>query len=147
MAPVSSSTQFEIKATPEQVMAAVVAVEDLPLWSSAHRDVTVETRHDDGRPHRVRMTVGMLGISDTQVVDYTWEGDNVVRWSLVESSQQKSQDGSYTLSPSAGGTKVEFTLTVELKIPMPGFMVKKGQKAAVETASKGLSKFVEGRVG
>lgn len=147
MAPVSSSTTFEIKATPEQVMAALVAVEDLPKWSSAHREVTVESRHEDGRPHRVKMSVGMLGISDTQLVDYTWEGDHVVRWSLVESSQQKTQEGSYRLSPSAGGTSIEFDLAVELKISMPGFIVKKGQKMAAETASKGLAKFVEGRVG
>jgi ribosome-associated toxin RatA of RatAB toxin-antitoxin module len=145
MAPVSSSTQFEIKATPAEVMAAIVAVEDLPLWSTPHREVQIESRHEDGRPHRVKMTVSMLGISETQIVEYSWEGDNVVRWNLIEGSQQKIQEGSYVLSPSGAGTKVQFDLTVELKMPLPGFMVKKGQKMAVDVASKGLSKFVESR--
>ncbi|WP_068162357.1 SRPBCC family protein [Rhodococcus phenolicus] len=139
---VSSSLTSEIKATPEQVMAAIAAVDRLPEWSSAHKSVTIESTHPDGRPHRVRMTVSIIGITDEQVVDYAWNGDESMSWTLVESSQQKQQDGAYTLTPSADGTRVEFSLTVDPKIPLPGFLVKKAQKMAVETASKGLAGFV-----
>lgn len=139
---VSSSLTSEIKATPEQVMAAIAAVDRLPEWSSAHKSVTIESTHPDGRPHRVRMTVSIIGITDEQVVDYAWNGDESMSWTLVESGQQKQQDGAYTLTPSADGTRVEFSLTVDPKIPLPGFLVKKAQKMAVETASKGLAGFV-----
>lgn len=140
---VSGVKEFEIKADPATVMQAVAAVDRLPEWSSAHKKITIESTHDDGRPHHVRMAVSILGINDEQVVDYTFEGDEKVTWTLVESGQQNQQDGSYVLTPTDSGTKVTFELTIDPKIPLPGFLVKKAQKTALETASKGLTKFVE----
>lgn len=142
---VSGSKEFDVKADPATVMAALVAVERLPEWSSAHKTVTVESTYDDGRPLRVRMTASVVGITDEQVVDYSYDGDKKLEWTLVSSTQQKQQDGSYILTPNAtGGTHVEFALTIDPKIPVPGFLVKKAQKMALDTASKGLTKFVEG---
>ncbi|MFD4294928.1 SRPBCC family protein [Rhodococcus sp. NPDC058505] len=142
---VSGSKQFDVKADPATVMAALVAVERLGEWSSAHKSVAVETTYPDGRPHRVRMTVSVIGITDEQVVDYSYEGDEKLSWTLVEGSQQKQQDGSYVLTDNGDGTThVDFALTVDPKIPVPGFLVKKAQKMALDTASKGLTKFVEG---
>lgn len=142
---VSGNKEFHIKADPATVMEAIVAVERVPEWSSSHKSVTVESTHPDGRPLRVRMKVSVLGITDEQVVDYAWDGDEKVTWSLVDSTQQKTQDGSYTLVADGDrdGTKVVFDLNVDLKIPMPGFIVSRAQKIALETASKGLTKFVE----
>ncbi|AEF40094.1 SRPBCC family protein [Hoyosella subflava] len=141
--PVSGSIDFDVKAPPEKVMEAIADVESLPLWSSSHRKVEVKSRHDDGRPARVWMAISTMGVSDEQLVEYSFE-DNAVSWELVEpSGQQKSQSGAYVLTPSAKGTSVKFELTVDLKIPMPGFLVKRGQKMALETASKGLKKFIE----
>ncbi|TQF65336.1 SRPBCC family protein [Rhodococcus spelaei] len=142
---VSGTKEFDIKAAPAEVMAALVAVDRLGEWSSSHKKVEIETTHPDGRPDRVRMTVSVVGITDEQVVDYSFEGDEKLSWTLVSSTQQRQQDGSYVLSPNAdGGTHVVFELTVDPTIPLPGFIVKKAQKHALETASKGLTKFVEG---
>jgi uncharacterized protein YndB with AHSA1/START domain len=145
MAPVSTSTEFTINASPDQVMAALIAVEDLPKWSPSHRNVVVESRDEEGRPKRVAMSVSTLGVNEEQIVDYTWDGDRHVSWTLVEGSQQKSQDGSYTLTSSGSATKVRFDLAIELKIPVPGFIVKRAQKMALDVVSKGLKRFVETR--
>ncbi|NLU81461.1 SRPBCC family protein [Rhodococcus sp. HNM0569] len=143
---VSGSKEFEIDAAPADVMSALVAVERLPEWSSAHKSVTVESSYDDGRPRLVRMTMSVLGINDVQLVEYSYDGDAVIAWTLIESDQQKAQDGRYQLAPTERGTtSVEFELTVDPKIPLPGFLVKKGQKTALDTASKGLTKFLEQR--
>lgn len=141
--PVSGSIEFDVKASPEKVMETIADVESLPLWSSSHRKVEVKSRHDDGRPHRVWMAISTMGVTDEQLVDYTFE-DHAVRWRLVEpSNQQKDQSGAYILQAVGDGTRVKFDLTVDLKIPMPGFLVKRGQKMALETASKGLKKYIE----
>jgi hypothetical protein len=63
---VSGSTEFDVDASPEQVMDAVAAVEDLPQRSGAHKSAEVETRHADGRPHRVRAEVSAAGFNDTR---------------------------------------------------------------------------------
>ncbi|MCA1007940.1 SRPBCC family protein [Rhodococcus hoagii] len=142
---VSGAKEFQVKAAPADVMAAIAAVDRLPEWSSAHKKVIIESTHADGRPGRVRMTVSIMGINDEQVVDYSWDGDTGMSWTLVESTQQNSQDGSYTLTPKGDGTLVKFALTVDPKIPLPGFLLKKAQKMALETASQGLTKFVDGK--
>lgn len=135
--------EVEIKATPAEVMEALAVIEDMPEWSSPHKSATIESRHEDGRPNRVRMVITVVGISDEQVVDYTWNGEESVSWSLVESTAQKQQEGSYTLTPTANGTKAVFDLTVDTKIPMPGFIVKKAQKNGIDIATKGLKKWIE----
>ena len=142
---VSGAKEFQVEAAPADVMAAIAAVDRLPEWSSAHKMVIVDSTHADGRPCRVRMTVSIMGINDEQVVDYSWDGDTGMSWTLVESTQQNSQDGSYTLTPKGDGTLVKFALTVDPKIPLPGFLLKKAQKIALETASQGLTKFVDGK--
>ena len=52
------------------------------------------------------MKVKVAGITDEQVVAYTWSG-NEVSWTLVSSSQQKAQDGKYILVPEGDNTLVE----------------------------------------
>ncbi len=135
--------EIEIKATPAEVMDTLAAIEDMPKWSGPHKSATVESRFEDGRPKRVRMVISVVGVTDEQLVDYTWDGDSSVKWSLVESTQQKVQDGGYILTPTANGTKVEFDLTIDLKIPLPGFLVKKAQKSGIDVATKGLKKWME----
>ena len=46
---VSGSTEFDVDASPEQVMDAVAAVEDLPQRSPSHKSAEIETRHEDGQ--------------------------------------------------------------------------------------------------
>ncbi|MBJ8344988.1 SRPBCC family protein [Antrihabitans sp. YC2-6] len=138
--------EFHIAAEPAAIMAALAAVEELPGWSGPHKKIVVETRFDDGRPHRVRADVGAVGLTDHQVTDFTWDGVQVMTWTLRESSMQAAQNGSYRLTPTATGTRVLFDLELAPKVPLPNFIVKKVVKIAMETASKGLTKFVESRV-
>lgn len=139
----NTSGEIDVRATPAAIIATIVDFATYPEWSSAHKKAVVEETDAQGRPSRVRMTVSMVGISDEQVVDYTFDGDERVSWSLVESTQQRSQEGSYVLTPTADGTHLAFELAVDLKIPVPGFLLNKAKKSALETATKGLKKRVE----
>ena len=87
------------------------------------------------------MKVKSAGITDECVVEYTW-ADNVVQWSLVSSTAQKRQDASYTLTPQGDKTRVRFDLTVDPKIPVPGFVMKRAIKGAMNDATDGLRKRV-----
>ncbi|MCD5422590.1 SRPBCC family protein [Rhodococcus pyridinivorans] len=137
----SVSDRFDIDATPEQVMRALEDVERIPEWSSAHKSVEVLTRDDDGRPLRIRMTLSLLGFSDTQTIEHSWT-ESSTSWTLVESGMQRSQDGEYALERIARGTRVHVTMSLEPKVPVPGFVLKRGQKHAVEAVRKGLTEFV-----
>jgi hypothetical protein len=65
-----------------------------------------------------------------------------VSWTLVSSKQQRAQDARYTLTSEGDGTRVRFELTVDPLVPMPGFLIKKGAKSLMETATDGLRKQV-----
>lgn len=137
----SVSDRFDIDATPEQVMRALKDVERIPEWSSAHKSVEVLTRDDDGRPLRIRMTLSLLGFSDTQTIEHSWT-ESSTSWTLVDSAMQRSQDGEYALEPTERGTRVHVTMSLEPKVPVPGFVLKRGQKHAVDAVRKGLTEFV-----
>jgi hypothetical protein len=85
--------------------------------------------------------VKSAGITDECVVEYTW-ADDVVSWSLVSSTAQKRQDASYTLTPEGDKTRVKFDLTVDPKIPVPGFVMRRAIKGAMNDATDGLRKRV-----
>jgi len=142
---VSGSTEFDVDASPEQVMDAVAAIEDLPERSPSHNSAEIESRHEDGRPKRVRAKVSAAGFSDEEVTDYSWDGLSSVTWTLATSSVQSKQIGTYTLTPTDGGTHIRFDLEIDVKIPMPGFVLRRVLKGALDTGSKGFKKYVEGR--
>jgi len=142
---VSGSTEFDVDASPEQVMDDVAAIEDLPKRSGPHQSAEVETRYDDGRPKRVRAKVSAAGFKDEEVTDYTWDGLNSVSWTLAESSVQSKQVGTYTLTQTDSGTHIRLDLEIGVKVPMPGFVLKRVLKSALDTGSKDFKKYVESR--
>jgi hypothetical protein len=82
-----------------------------------------------------------VGISDEQVVAYSVHDDGV-SWELVSAKQQRAQHGRYTLTPDGDSTRVRFELTVDPIVPVPGFLIKKGAKGLMDTATEGLRKRV-----
>jgi ribosome-associated toxin RatA of RatAB toxin-antitoxin module len=138
---ITETRETVIEASPEQILEVLFDLESLTEWSSAHQLVEILERDDQGRPTRSRQVVKIVGVSDEQVLDYTVQDDGV-SWTLVSSKQQRAQDGRYTLTPEGDKTRVRFDLTVDPTVPLPGFLVKKGAKGLMETATDGLRKQV-----
>lgn len=138
---VSDSREVVIEATPDEILDVLFDIESLPEWSSAHQKVEVLERDDQGRPSKSRQVVKIVGVSDEQVLAYSVHDDGV-SWSLVSAKQQRAQDGRYTLTPEGDSTRLRFDLTVDPTVPIPGFLVKKGAKGLMETATEGLRKRV-----
>ena len=139
--PTSDSREVVIEASQQQILDVIADVESTPTWSSQYQRAEVLEVYDDGRPKRVKMKVKSAGISDEQVVEYTWT-DNKASWTLISAGQLKAQDASYTLTPDGEKTKVKFDITIDLSVPMPGFVLKRAMKGAMETATDGLRKQV-----
>ena len=93
----------------------------------------------------MRAQVSAVGLTDEEVTDYTWDGLRSVTWTLVESSVQSAQVGTYTLTPTDDGTHITLDLEIGVKVPMPGFVLKRVLKGALDTGSKGFKKYVESR--
>ncbi|GAB88970.1 SRPBCC family protein [Gordonia rhizosphera] len=135
---VSAKTEFDVAAPPSVVMEVLMDVEALPDWSGPHREAQILTEHADGTPEQVRIVVHEGPISDEQTLSYTWT-ENTCTWTLVEAHHLKEQNGLYVVTETETGSRVEFTLEIDLKIKLPGLLVKRAQKIAVDTAKKGLT--------
>ncbi|KUH99739.1 cyclase [Mycolicibacterium acapulense] len=138
---VTETREVVIDATPQEILDVLTDLESLTEWSSAHQKVEVLERDDEGRPRQSRQVVKIVGVSDEQVLNYTVHDDGV-SWSLESSKQQRAQQGRYTLTPDGDTTKVHFELMVDPLVPLPGFLIKKGARGLMETATDGLRKRV-----
>jgi hypothetical protein len=134
---INETREIVIEATPKEILDVIGDFDSVTEWSPPHQSAEVLERDKDGRPSKVKMKVKAAGITDEQVVAYTWS-KNKVSWKLVSSSQQRSQDASYTLTPDGDKTKVTFQLSVDPVVPLPGFVLKRAIKGTVDTGTKGL---------
>ncbi|MGH3926510.1 MAG: cyclase, partial [Pseudonocardiaceae bacterium] len=83
-------------------------------------------------------------VKDEYVLDYSWSADGLmVSWELVKGQMQKAQHGSYVLEPAGGATKVTYSLTVDLAIPMIAMIKRKAERVIMDTALKELKRRVE----
>ena len=137
----SDSREVVIEATPEEILDVIADVQNAPTWSPQYQSAEVLDTDDNGRPRRVKMKVKAAGLTDEMEVEYTFT-DSSAGWTLLSSSQLRKQDATYTLTPAGDKTKVRFDLSVDPSIPIPGFLLKRTLKGAMETATDGLRKQV-----
>ena len=135
------SREVVIEATAKQILDVIADVENTPSWSPQYQRAEILDTHEDGRPRRVKMTIKAAGLTDEQIIVYTWTDDSV-SWTLESAGQLKAQDAKYTLTPQGEATKVRFDMAVEPSVPIPGFLLKRTMKGGMETATDGLRKQV-----
>ncbi len=137
------SATIDIKGTPTEILAVIADLPAYPQWSAVHKQASVDTRFPDGRPKRASMGVSAVGMTDTQVLDYTWSAHGV-SWSLVKPTlQQKDQQGSYSITKGVGVSHVNYELRIDPAIPLPGLIIRQVMKKAISAATDGLKKRVE----
>ncbi len=134
---INETREIVIEATPAEILDVIADLESMTEWSPPHQSSEVLERDKNGRPSKAKMKVKAAGITDEQVVAYTWS-DNKVSWTLVNSGQQRSQDASYTLIPDGDRTKVKFQISVDPVVPLPGFVLKRAIKGTIDAGTEGL---------
>ena len=139
-----STQSITVDAPAADVMAVIADFPAYPEWVAAAKRVEVLETGDDGRARQVHFVLDAGAIKDDYVLDYTWDDDRKVSWTLVEGQMQKRQEGSYTLTERDGSTEVTYAITIDLSIPMLGMIKRKAEKVILDTALKELKKRVEG---
>ena len=124
-------------------MAVIADFEAPPRGGEAARPPAGPQPRPGGPAPRGRLVIAATLPTHAYVLDYTWDDDRQVSWSLVQSKIMKRQDGSYTLTPADGGTEVTYRLTVDMAVPMIGMLKRRAEKVILDTALKELKKRVE----
>jgi ribosome-associated toxin RatA of RatAB toxin-antitoxin module len=134
-----------INAGPAAIMDVIADFSGYPQWALAVKKAEVVIPGAGDRAERVRFSLDAGLIKDTYVLDYVWSDDGLtVAWELVEGQMQKAQHGSYVLEPVGDATKVTYSLTVDLAIPMIKIIKRRAEKVIIDTALKELKKRAEG---
>ncbi|MCW2557990.1 MAG: cyclase [Mycobacterium sp.] len=120
-------------AAPETILDALADIEEVPSWSTVHRHAEVLDRYPDGRPHHVKATVKIMGVTDKELLEYHWGRDWVV-WDASDTFQQRGQHGEYNLTREGDQTRVRFDIIVDLAAPIPQFLIKRAKKIVLDIA-------------
>jgi uncharacterized membrane protein len=139
-----STQSIVVDAPAAEIMAVIADFPAYPEWVAAAKRVEVLEDGSNGRARRVHFVIDAGPVSDDYVLDYTWDRDRSVAWTLVQGQMQKKQDGSYLLEETAGRTTVTYTIAIDLSIPMLGLIKRRAEKVILDTALKELKKRVEG---
>jgi ribosome-associated toxin RatA of RatAB toxin-antitoxin module len=136
---------MEIAAPPARVHAAIVDIEAYPSWAKDLKAVSVDSRDDAGRAREATFRAAAMGRSTSYTLRYTYD-DHRISWELVRGDITRRLDGSYLLEAVEGDpdrTRVTYDLSVELKIPLPGFVKRRAEGRIVHTALRDLRSHVE----
>lgn len=124
-----------IAAPPSHVWDIAIDVERYPEWARDVKEAIVVERDDQGRPTQVEFRASALGRSTHYTLAYDYSrAPDVLAWDMVKGDIQRSITGSYHFSPAAdGGTDVRYDLTIELVVPLPGFVKRRAEVRILNT--------------
>lgn len=140
-----TQSSIVIDASPARIMSVIADLPAYPQWSDGIASVTViSVYEDDQRPADARFVLDSGAIKDTYELEYDWDQDASVSWTLTKGDMLTAMDGAYELTDNHDGTTtVHYRLSVDVKIPMIGMIKRKAERVIVDTALKGLKKRVE----
>ncbi len=128
------------------VMDEIMDFEHYTEWSKEIKKVDVLKRDAKKRGKEVVFVVDAGFARAEYTLDYTYlPKTDGVTWVTTESEGAiKSMTGEYRLEDAGDQkTKVTYRMTMELGIPLPGFLKRKAEKQVVDVALKGLKNRVE----
>lgn len=131
----TASQTITIAAAPARVWEIAVDFERYPEWAKDVKDVIVRGRDAQGRPNEVEFRTSALGRSThyTLAYDYT-QAPNVLAWRMLRGDIMRTIDGAYHFSATPdGGTDVRYDLTIELVVPLPGFVKRRAEVRILNT--------------
>jgi uncharacterized membrane protein len=135
-----------ISASAGDVMAVIEDFESYPTWNDL-KSVKVLSKDSKGRGSEVEMEVKAPVIGEVRyVLKYSYRANNGgVSWTTKEiEGGIKDIKGEYELEElDPDETKVTYRMTIDLKMKVPGFVRRQGERTIVDGALKGLKKQVE----
>jgi ribosome-associated toxin RatA of RatAB toxin-antitoxin module len=136
----TATQTITIHASPEHCYAVATDFASYPDWAKDVKEAIVRAHDDQGRAVEVEFRASALGRSThyTLHYDYTAAPDRL-SWKLVRGDIMRAIDGGYTFSPSAtaaGGTDVVYDLSIELVVPLPGFVKRRAEVRILNTVKE-----------
>jgi hypothetical protein len=134
---------LEIDASPEDLYDVAADAALYPEWASGVKEVEVLDLDAEGRVDRARFVLEGFVKEIEYVLKYTHDRPHLLSWVAEESDDLKMLEGSYRFEATDdGATEVIYSLSVEPKFIIPGFVKRQAEKQIVTTALRGLRRRV-----
>ncbi len=131
------SNDIRVDAPIDTIWNVITDVAAYPEWTDGVEETEVLSTTDEGYPLQAWFRVDAKVSEVTYTIEYTYE-DYDVRWHLVEGETLSQLDGAYELRDDGDGTHVTYRLTVDVDLPVPGFMKKRAARTILEQGLNGL---------
>ena len=137
---------MEIAAPADVILDVLLDFDAYPTWARDLKGVTVDERDEQGRAREVTFRAAAMGRSTGYTLRYEHDDDSL-SWELVRGDIMRKLDGSYQLEPAGatGRTRVTYHLSVDLIVPLPGFVKRRAEQKIIHTALRELRARVEAR--
>jgi ribosome-associated toxin RatA of RatAB toxin-antitoxin module len=141
-----STQSIIVEADADTIMGVIADFAAYPEWTGAVKETEVLAEDSDGQAEQVRFVIDAGMFKDAYTLAYEWAEDGLsVSWNLVKGQAQRAQRGRYLLDPQGdNATKVTYTLSVQLMVPMIGLFRRKAEKVIMDIALKDLKRRAEG---
>ena len=149
----SAKERITIVAPLTRVFDVISDFDRYPEWAPDIKATTVLARDEEGRAIEVEYRAAAMGRSVSVHLRYDYRGaPERLSWELIGSDTVKRYDGTYVLvateadaEAGQGGpaTEVEYELTVELLVPLPGFVKRRAEHRIVKAAMPELKTYIE----
>jgi uncharacterized membrane protein len=145
---VDQTTQrIVVGASPTRTWEVLTDFERYPAWAHDLKTVQVDERDGEGRGLLVTFRAAGMGRSTSYTLRYDYsKAPEVLGWELAEGDITRRLDGSYELHAVDGSsdrTEVVYHLSVELVVPLPGFVKRRAEGRIVHTALSHLRDHLE----
>jgi len=124
----SGSDSIIVAAPLEACVAVACDFERYPEWARDVKQASVRERGTDGRPTVVEYRASALGRSTHFTLRYDYSQlPSRLSWSMIDGDIMRAISGSYGFRAADGGTRVEYDLSIELVLPLPGFVKRRAE--------------------
>ncbi|HUA41848.1 MAG TPA: SRPBCC family protein [Streptosporangiaceae bacterium] len=131
----SARSTITIPAPRHFVMTVIADFSAYPAWASMHSVEIIGELGADGRARLVRFDVNAGIFREQLVLQYEWNGDELVRWQLAAPGPVVSaMSGSYLLADRGERTDVTFELAISARFPLPGMLRRRAEQMVIDTA-------------
>lgn len=143
-----ATERMVVGAAPALCYAVVADLEAYPSWAADIKSVRIDERDDQGRPQLVTFRAAAFGRSTSYTLAYDYSGaPGTLAWKQVAGDLTSKLDGSYRFEPAEGdATEILYTLEVELRVPLPGFIKRRAQSRIMHIALASLKGRVESSI-
>jgi hypothetical protein len=129
-----------IHASPARCLGVVLDFERYPEWAKDVKEAVIVNRDEQGRAMEVEFRASALGRSTHYTLAYDYSGaPERVSWRLVKGDIMQAIDGTYSFTPSISdpdGTDVVYVLSIELVVPLPGFVKRRAEVRILNTVKE-----------